>query len=102
GYRYNIGGGGVGVKTPARAPKQMAADTGGLTFLRFANDARVPILTGFVNSAPPQFTTNRKSCGGSLEPGSVDNYAEYLATIVQRLHDEDRITLQFVSPMNEP
>src|SRR5262249_15009064 len=57
GYRYNSGGGGMGVNTPARAPKEPAADTAGLTFLRAANDEHVPILTGFVNSAPPPFTT---------------------------------------------
>lgn len=102
GYRYNIGGGGVGVKTPVRAPRQEAADAAGLTFLRAANVAHVPILTGFVNSAPPQFTTNGKSCGGSLKPGSEAAYAQYLATIVERLHDDDHITLQYVSPMNEP
>ena len=49
-YRYNIGGGGVGVTTPDRAPQEEAADTAGLTFLRAASDAHVPILTGFVNS----------------------------------------------------
>jgi O-glycosyl hydrolase len=102
GYRYNIGGGGVGVKTPARAPEQEPADTGGLTFVRAANDAHVPFLTGFVNSAPPQFTTNGKSCGGSLEPGREAAYAEYLARIVKRLKDDEHITLQYVSPMNEP
>jgi O-glycosyl hydrolase len=102
GYRYNIGGGGLGVTTPDRAPKQEAADTAGLTFLRAASEAHVPILTGFVNSAPPQFTTNAKSCGGNLKPGSVDAYAQYLATIVVRLRDVDHITLQYVSPMNEP
>ncbi len=102
GYRYNIGGGGVGVNTPARAAKELATDTAGLTFLRAANDAHVPILTGFVNSAPPQFTTNGKSCGGSLEPGSEAAYAHYLAGVVKRLHDRDHITLRYVSPMNEP
>jgi O-glycosyl hydrolase len=102
GYRYNIGGGGIGVKTPARAPRTEAADTAGLTFLRAANEAGVPILTGFVNSAPPQFTTNGKSCGGSLAPGREAAYAEYLATVVERLRTDDHITLQYVSPMNEP
>ena len=102
GYRYNIGGGGVGVNNPARAPKEPATDTAGLTFLRAANHARVPILTGFVNSAPPQFTTNGMSCGGSLEPGSEAAYAQYLAGVVKRLHDRDHITLRYVSPMNEP
>ena len=102
GYRFNIGGGGVGVNTPARAPKEANTDTAGLTFLRAANQAKVPILTGFVNSAPPEFTTNGKSCGGSLKLGSEAAYAKYLATIVKRLHDHDDITLRYVSPMNEP
>ena len=102
GYRYNIGGGGVGVHTPARAAKEESADTPGRTFLRAAHQKRVPVLTGFVNSAPPQFTTNGQSCGGSLEPGSEVAYARYLVTIVKRLHDHDHITLRYLSPMNEP
>ena len=102
GYRYNIGGGGVGVTTPERAPKEFENDTAGLTFLRFANDAHVPILTGFVNSAPPEFTTNGKNCGGSLKPGMEDEYAAYLGGIVRSLHDDSKITLDYISPMNEP
>src|SRR5262249_29358518 len=102
GYRYNIGGGGVGVTNPARAPKEPAADAAGLTFLRAANKAGVPILTGFVNSAPPEFTTNGMSCGGSLKPGSEADYARYLAGVVKRIHDRDHVTLRHVSPMNEP
>ena len=60
------------------------------------------MLTGFVNSAPPRFTTNGKACGGSLKPGMEVAYAQYLAGVVRTLHDRDHITLQFVSPMNEP
>ena len=62
----------------------------------------MPILTAFVNSAPPQFTTNGKACGGNLKPGSEAAYAQYLTGIVQQLHDDDHITVQYVSPMNEP
>jgi O-glycosyl hydrolase len=102
GYRFNIGGGGVGVNTPARAPKEESADTAGRAFLRAADQMGVPVLTGFVNSAPPQFTTNGKSCGGTLKPGSEAAYAKYLATIVERIHDHDHITLRYISPMNEP
>ncbi|HEV7525843.1 MAG TPA: glycoside hydrolase, partial [Acidimicrobiia bacterium] len=101
-YRYNIGGGGVGVNTPARAPHEEATDAAGRAFLRAANDAHVPILIGFVNSAPPSFTTNAKSCGGNLAPGREAAYAGYLASVVKRLHDVDHVTLQYVSPMNEP
>jgi len=102
GYRYNIGGGGEGVTTADRAPKQYPADTAGLTFLRLASDAHVPILTGFVNSAPPAFTTNAKACGGQLKPGMESAYGEYLAGIVESLRDNQHIELQYVSPMNEP
>jgi O-glycosyl hydrolase len=102
GYRYNIGGGGVGVTTPNRAPNVEATDTAGRIFLRAASAAHVPVLTGFVNSATQQFTTNGKSCGGNLKPGSEAAYAQHLAAIVERLHDVEHITLQYVSPMNEP
>jgi O-glycosyl hydrolase len=102
GYRYNIGGGGTGVNAPDRAPKDLTGDAAGLTFLRFARAARVPLLTGFVNSAPARFTTDGKACGGNLRPGMEDAYAQYLAGVVHTLHDRDHITLQYVSPMNEP
>jgi len=102
GYRYNIGGGGTGVTTPDRAPRAFPDDAAGLTFLRLANEAHVPILTGFVNSAPPRLTTNGKTCGGSLEPGMEDAFAKYLVGVVRALHDRYHITLQYVSPMNEP
>jgi O-glycosyl hydrolase len=102
GYRYNIGGGGNGVTTPDRAPAQFPNDDAGRLFLRFARDAHVPLLTGFVNSAPPQFTTNGKSCGGQLKPGVEVSYANYLASIVRAARDQDHVSLQYVSPMNEP
>ncbi|HVJ95878.1 MAG TPA: glycoside hydrolase [Acidimicrobiia bacterium] len=101
GYRYNIGGGGKGVTDPARAPKQFPEDDAGRIFLQAAAAQNVPLLTGFVNSAPPQFTTNGKTCGGQLKPGQEAAFASYLVDIVQELHDED-ITLNYVSPMNEP
>jgi len=102
GYRYNIGGGGIGVTTPDRAPKDLAGDSAGLTFLRVARDAHVPVLTGFVNSAPAPFTTNGKSCGGTLIPRLDDAYGKYLEGVVRALHDRYHVTLQYVSPMNEP
>ncbi len=102
GYRYNIGGGGVGVTTPARAPKAFADDAAGLYFLHAASAAKVQVLTGFVNSAPPSFTTNAKACGGSLRPGLEAAYAKYVVGVVTTLHDRDHVTLNYLSPMNEP
>jgi hypothetical protein len=59
-YRYNLGGGGVGVGTWARAPEtpyvsdgvyNFSADPQGVYFLKQAARYRVPQLTLFVNSA---------------------------------------------------
>jgi O-glycosyl hydrolase len=102
GYRYNIGGGGKGVKNPSRAPNEVRTDEAGRTFLHAAFDAHVPLLTGFVNSAPPQFTTNGQACGGALKSGQEQAFADYLVGAVRYLHDVERIDMQYVSPMNEP
>jgi O-glycosyl hydrolase len=110
-YRYNIGGGGVGVSNPVRAPESFfiapgeydwGRDAGGRLFLRMAAERGVPVLLGFVNSAPTVWTTTGKSCSGDLLPDAEQVYAEYLADVVTHLHDDDGITLGYLSPMNEP
>ncbi|HEY3483431.1 MAG TPA: glycoside hydrolase, partial [Streptomyces sp.] len=77
-YRYNIGGGGVGVNAGERAPQTLLTspghydwthDPGGTTFLRYASQYGVPDIVGFVNSAPAVWTSDHKSCGGSLTSG---------------------------------
>ncbi len=111
GYRYNIGGGGVGVTNPTRAPQTFlvgpgrydwAHDPGGVTFARLAAAHHVPVIVGFVNSAPPQFTTNGRSCGGQLRPGATAQFAGYLADVVAHLRHDEHIDISYVSPMNEP
>jgi O-glycosyl hydrolase len=37
-----------------------------------------------------------------LKPGMEGAYAQYLVGVVKTLHDRDKITLQYLSPMNEP
>ena len=110
-YRYNIGGGGVGVTHPGHDTEAFlvspgnydwSRDRGGLRFLRLAAERRVPILIGFANSAPPVWTTNGESHGGYLKPGAEADFAHYLADVVVHLHDDEGITLSYVSPMNEP
>jgi O-glycosyl hydrolase len=110
-YRYNIGGGGVGVHAGPRAPKSFLTapgrydwndDPGGVAFLVAAHRYGVPRLIGFANSAPPFYTTNGADCGGSLKPGSVPAYASYLAAVAGHLRSADGVTLSAVSPMNEP
>lgn len=113
GFRYNVGGGGVGVTKPARAPEtfltasgayRWSADPGGRALLSLAQHYHVPELTAFVNSAPSRWTTNGKNCGGALrsDPASMTGYAQYLATIVRHFRVADGITFSYVSPMNEP
>lgn len=110
-YRYNIGGGGVGVNNPTRAPETFlvkpgvydwSRDPGGMRFLRLARDRGVPVLVGFVNSAPPPWTTNELSCGGQLVPGAETAFATYLVDVVRHLNDAEGIHLTYLSSMNEP
>lgn len=110
-YRYNIGGGGVGVENRVRAPETFLIgpgeydwrrDPGGRRFLYLAADHGVPILIGFVNSAPPVWTTTGTSCGGFLRAGAEPAFAGYLADVARHFHDADGVTLSYISPMNEP
>jgi len=109
-YRYNIGGGGVGVTTPDRAAPGFLtssgsydwnADPGGVYFLQAAASDGVPDLIGFVNSAPEQYTSNHGNCGGTLVAGDEAAYGTYLATVASHFKASG-ITLNQISPMNEP
>ncbi|KAF7348961.1 hypothetical protein MVEN_01416800 [Mycena venus] len=109
-YRFNVGGGGVGVATPAHAPQtfyvspgvyNFSADPQGMYFLQAAAAHGVPSFTAFVNSAPPGLTSNGASCGGSFVSGTGEAFGEYLADVVAHLRSLN-INVDFVSPMNEP
>src|SRR5436309_5743947 len=109
-YRYNIGAGGL-VRVPRRYTQTFlvqpgrydwSRDRGGVAFLRLAQQAGVPTLVGFANSAPWVWKTNNAGCGGALKGGASADYAAYLTDVVQHLHDADGITLSYLSPMNEP
>jgi O-glycosyl hydrolase len=108
--RYNIGGGGVGVADTDRRPETFLVspgtydwtrDRGGVTFLRYADQFGVPTIVGFVNSAPPVWTTNGQSCGGTLRAGSEQAFATYLADVVTHF-DAEGVRITHLSPMNEP
>lgn len=78
-YRYNLGGGGVGVTAnPVRAPQtpyvspgvyNFSADPEGTFFLQQASDFGVPGITMFINSAPAPLTSNGFSCAGQFVNG---------------------------------
>ncbi|GHI02534.1 beta-glycosidase [Streptomyces cellostaticus] len=109
-YRYNIGGGGTGVTTPARAPEDFLApdgsydwskDKGGRTFLGYAAKYGVEDLIGFVNSAPARWTTNGKSCGGQLKAENEGDFATYIADVTDHFA-RTGVRLDYISPVNEP
>jgi O-glycosyl hydrolase len=98
------------VTNPVRAPQTFRTssggydwtrDPGGRTFLRHAAQHGVRDLVGFANTAPAPWTSNGRSCGGTLVAGSTQAYAGYLADIVAHFNGEG-IRLNYLSPMNEP
>ncbi|CAK5271752.1 unnamed protein product [Mycena citricolor] len=108
-YRYNVGGGGVGVGNPGRAPEttyvspgvyNFSADPQGVLFMQDAASFGVPI-TFFVNSAPSPFTTNGASCGGWFVNGTGIEYGKYLADVIAYWHGQG-VLVKYISPMNEP
>ncbi|KAE9402780.1 glycoside hydrolase [Gymnopus androsaceus JB14] len=109
-YRYNLGGGGVGVSNPVRAPEtpyvspgvyNFSADPEGTFFLQQASDFGVPGITMFVNSAPAPLTSNGFSCNGQFVNANGPAYATYLVDVAQHWR-EAGINISFVSAMNEP
>ncbi|KAF8589619.1 glycoside hydrolase family 30 protein [Ramaria rubella] len=109
-FRYNLGGGGVFVGNPSRAPEtpfispgvyNFSADPQGVYFLRKAAEANVPIITAFINSAPPLFTSNNRSCGGTIVNATVQGYAQYITDVVSHWRSQS-VKITHISPMNEP
>ncbi|MEU6551247.1 glycoside hydrolase [Streptomyces sp. NPDC046915] len=109
-YRYNIGGGGVAVTTPARAAEDFlksdgsydwSKDEGGRTFLEYAAKYGVEDLIGFVNSAPARWTTNGQSCGGQLKAENESDFAKYVADVTDHFA-RTGARLDYISPFNEP
>lgn len=109
-YRYNIGGGGTAVTTPARAAQDFlnadgtydwSKDKGGRTFLKYAAQYGVQDLIGFVNSAPAQWTTNGQSCGGQLKAEDEGAYAKYIADVTAHFAKQGA-KFDYISPFNEP
>ncbi|KAJ7469618.1 glycoside hydrolase [Mycena latifolia] len=109
-YRYNIGGGGVNVSNPVRAPETFyvspgvynwSADPQGVYFLQQASAHGVPSLTAFVNSAPAAMTSGHASCNGAFVNGTGLAYGTYIADVISHWRAAG-LMINFISPMNEP
>ncbi|KAJ7854520.1 glycoside hydrolase [Mycena olivaceomarginata] len=97
-YRFNIGGGGTFYVSPG--VYNFSADPQGVYFLQQAGAHGVPI-TAFVNSAPPQLTSNKASCGGTFVNGTGAAYGTYVADVISHWRSTG-LMINFISPMNEP
>ncbi|MFJ4205263.1 glycoside hydrolase [Streptomyces sviceus] len=109
-YRYNIGGGGTGVTYAPRAPETFvngdgsydwSKDKAGRTFLYAAAKYGVKDLIAFVNSAPAQWKTNAKSCGGYLKAENTQDFADYVADVTDHFAKQG-VRFDYISPFNEP
>ncbi|RDB25248.1 Endo-beta-1,6-galactanase [Hypsizygus marmoreus] len=109
-YRYNIGGGGVNVSNPVRAPEtfyvspgvyDFSRDKQGVYFLLEASKRGVPSITAFANTAPAKLTSGGASCNGGFVSGTGSAYGTYLADVIAHFRGQG-VNINYVSPMNEP
>ncbi|TRM55884.1 glycoside hydrolase superfamily [Schizophyllum amplum] len=104
-YRYNVGGGGVNVSNPVRAPETFYVSNGTYDWDADASGRYFALLpiTMFVNSAPAAMTLEHASCGSSFANGTGDWYGGYVADVLEHfLVDEGLSKISYISPMNEP
>lgn len=77
-------------------------------FLKLAKEYGVPYLLGFLNSPPVQFTKNGLATntgrGGTynLKEDCYDDFARYMADVIEGIGSHDGVALDYISPVNEP
>lgn len=121
-WRFNIGAGSVeqgdgsqinnGTRTECFLREDGSYDwtkqAGQRRFLKLAKERGVPYLLGFLNSPPVYFTQNGLATntgrGGdyNLQADKYDDFARFMADVVIGLKEHDGITLDYISPINEP
>lgn len=121
-WRFNIGGGsalqggasGIGDEWRRSESFMTGANSynwenhaGQRWFMKAAKERGVNTFIGFVNSPPVQLTKNGKAFSSSsnsynLAEENYENYASYLADIVENIKQNDGIEFKYISPFNEP
>lgn len=121
-WRFNIGAGSVeqgdssqinfGTRTDCFLNPDGTYDwnkqAGQRRFLKLAKERGVPYLLGFLNSPPVYFTQNGLATntgrGGTynLKPDKYDDFARFMADVIVGLKQHDGITIDYISPINEP
>jgi O-glycosyl hydrolase len=77
-------------------------------FLHAAKERGVDKFLVFLNSPPVFFTANGKGFAPkgviqlNLKPGFLDDYARYMADVVDHFYREEGIFFDYLSPVNEP
>lgn len=96
------------IKPNASAPYDWSRRGGQQWFLRRARDLAIENLTLASLSAPHWMTkSGRTFCTSTigstnLNPTQIDAYANYLTNIITHFRDNENITFDHVSPINEP
>jgi O-glycosyl hydrolase len=116
-YRYNIGGGdGENIQDTWRraitfevAPGKYdwTRDANAMWMLRAARERGVENFVAFVNSPPARMTisgltTGEKDGSSNLSPDKYAEFSQYLVDVLYHLREDERIPIQWISPVNEP
>ncbi len=121
-WRFNIGAGSAAQGEASGIPDEWRraetfyngpglindqAHAGQRWFLKAAQERGTNTFTGFSNSPPTAITKNGLafSSGGSwsnLKEDQQADYVNFLADVIEFLQNEDGVTLDYISPFNEP
>lgn len=121
-WRFNIGAGSVeqgdssrinnGTRTEcflnADGTYEWSKQAGQRNFLKLAKRHGVPYLLGFLNSPPVYYTQNGLATntgrGGTynLRDDKYGDFAKFMVDVVDGLKSNDGVTLDYISPVNEP
>ena len=113
-YRYNVGASGdqdaLAIDPAGRAVQSFMKTDGtydwtrdgpGTYYLNAAKEADVSSITFFLNAQPSGLTSNHEACGSTLDSAAIAAYVAYIEKVVAYWVDQG-ITIDYVSPMNEP
>ena len=112
-WRFNAGAGSAEQGDSAQINRDTRTayfenQTGQRRFLQLAKERGVPTFLAFYNSPPVQLTQNGLATntgrGGTfnLKEDAYDDFAAYIADMLQKAEKEDGIHFSYVCPVNEP
>ena len=112
-WRFNAGAGSATQGDSAQINRDTRTEyfekqTGQRRFLKLAKERGVPTFLAFYNSPPVHLTQNGLATntgrGGTfnLKPDAYDDFAAYIADMLQTAEREDGIHFDYVCPVNEP